>query len=82
MADFEKVYGEPIITPESAVISFESVIAALAEVALEVKEGEEVVIIDKDGAIFRKQEDGAFHLKSKKDYVIMRSTCLFDLVEV
>lgn len=75
MADFEALHGEPIIVPEtSAVISLESIVAALAEVALEVKEGDEVVVVDKAGAIFRKQEDGAFHLKSKQDYVVMRST--------
>ena len=75
MSDFEKVYGEVLIAPEdSAVISVESVVAALAEVALEVKDGEEVILVDKDNAIFRKQEDGAFHLQPKRDYVIMRST--------
>lgn len=76
MSDFEKLHGEPLITPEdSAVVSLESVVAALTEVALEVKDGEEVFIMDKDGGIFRKQEDGAFHLKPKRDYVIMRRTC-------
>jgi hypothetical protein len=76
MSDFEKLYGDVLITPEeSAVISLESVVAALTEVALEVKSGEEVILTDKDGNVFRKQEDGSFHLLPKRDYVIMRSTC-------
>lgn len=75
MADFEKLYGEVLIAPEeSPIVSLESVVAALTEVALEVKDGEEVILVGKDGAIFRKQDDGAFHLEPKKDYVIMRST--------
>jgi len=75
MSDFEKQHGEPLILSEdSAVVSFESVIAALTDVALEVKDGEEVFLMDKDGVIFRKQDDGAFHLKPKRDYVIMRRT--------
>lgn len=75
MSDFEKEHGEPLLIPEdSAVVSLESVVAALTEVALEVKDGEEVFVMGKDGAIFRKQEDGAFHLKPKSDYVIMRRT--------
>lgn len=82
MADFEKLHGEPIIVPEtSEVISLESVVAALAEVALEVKEGEEIVLVDKDGAIFRTQQDGAFHLNPKKDYLAMRSTYSIDALQ-
>jgi hypothetical protein len=83
MSDFEKVYGDVLIAPEeSAVISLESVVAALTEVALEVKAGDEVILVDKDGAIFRKQDDGAFHLKPKHDYVIMRRTCPTEALEL
>lgn len=74
MADFEKLYGEVLVTPTVSTVSFESVLAALADVALEVKETQEVILVDKDGAIFRKQDDGDFHLNPKMDYVIMRRT--------
>lgn len=76
MSDFEKLYGEVLIAPEeSAIVSLESVVAALSEVALEIKEGQEVILVDKDDAVFRKQDDGAFHLNPKRDYVIKRRTC-------
>lgn len=76
MSEFEKLYGEVLLTPEeSAEVTIEEVVAALTEVALEVKEGEEVFIQDPAGNIFRKQQDGKFHLNPKRDYVIMRRTC-------
>ena len=76
MSEFEKLYGDVLITPEdNSIINHDAVMAALTEVALEVKDGEEVILVDTSNNIFRKQSDGSFHLNPKRDYVIMRRTC-------